>query len=192
MSARDDAPSIHPADRAAWRAWLEANHATARGVHVVSWRSRTGRPRLEYEDAISEALCFGWVDSSGGVIDEERARLYFAPRRPGSVWAASNRARVARLIADGQMTPAGLAAVERAKADGSWTVLEAAEQLEVPADLAGALDARPQAAANFAAFPPSARKMALSWIATAKRAETRTRRIAEVADAAARNERKPV
>lgn len=192
MSARDDAPSIHPADRAAWRAWLEANHATARGVHVVSWRSRTGRPRLEYEDAISEALCFGWVDSSGGVIDEERARLYFAPRRPGSVWAASNRARVARLIADGQMTSAGLAAVERAKADGSWTVLEAAEQLEVPADLAGALDARPQAAANFAAFPPSARKMALSWIATAKRAETRTRRIAEVADAAARNERKPV
>lgn len=191
MTARDDAPSIHPADRAAWRAWLEANHAIVRGVHLVSWRSRTGRARLEYEDAICEALCFGWVDSSGGVIDEERARLYFAPRRPGSVWAASNRARVAQLIAAGQMTPAGLAAVERAKADGSWTVLEAAEQLEVPSDLAAALDGQPPAAANFAAFPPGARKMALAWIATAKRAETRDRRIAAIVDGALRNERVP-
>ncbi len=168
MTARDDVPSIHPADRAAWR-------------------PRTRRPRLEYEDAICEALCFGWVDSSGGVIDEERAKLYFAPRRPGSVWAGSNRGRVAQLIADGQMTPAGLATVERAKADGSWTVLEAAEQPNVPPDLV----ARPSAAVNFAAFPPSARKMALSWIATAKRAERRERRIAAVADEAMRNERVP-
>lgn len=191
MTARDDAPSIHPEDRAAWRAWLEANHATARGVHLVSWRSRTGRARLEYEDAICEALCFGWVDSSGGVIDDERARLYFAPRRPGSVWAASNKARVERLVAAGQMTEAGFAAIERAKADGSWTVLDGPERLEMPHDLAAALDARPPAAATFAAFPPSARKMSLAWVATAKRPETREKRIAAIAEAAARNERMP-
>jgi uncharacterized protein YdeI (YjbR/CyaY-like superfamily) len=189
MSVRDDAPHIQPANRAEWRAWLEANAATARGVFVVSWRPRTGRPRLEYDDAIEEALCFGWVDSSGGVIDDERARLYFAPRRPGSVWAASNKARVIRLCEAGQMTPAGLAVIERAEADGSWEVLDGPERLEMPADFAAALDARPPAAANFAAFPPSARKMALAWIATAKRTETRSRRVAAVADAAFRGER---
>lgn len=191
MTARDDAPSIHPADRAEWRAWLEANHATARGVNLVSWRARTGRPRLEYEDAICEALCFGWVDASGGVIDEERGRLYYAPRRPGSVWAASNKARVEQLEAAGLMTDAGRAAIERAKADGSWTVLDGPERLEMPDDLARALAAQPSAAANFAAFPPSARKMALSWVATAKRPETRERRIVSIADAAGRNERMP-
>jgi uncharacterized protein YdeI (YjbR/CyaY-like superfamily) len=191
MTVRDDAPSIQFDDRAAWRAWLEANHASARGVHVVSWRPRTGRPRLEYEDAIEEALCFGWVDSSGGVVDDERSQLYFAPRRPRSVWAASNRARVERLAAAGLMTQAGLAAIERAKRDGSWAILDAAERMEVPADLAAALDERPGAAAAFAAFPPGARKMALAWIATARRPETRARRIADVADGAARNERKP-
>jgi uncharacterized protein YdeI (YjbR/CyaY-like superfamily) len=189
MSVRDDAPHIQPADRAAWRAWLEANHATARGVIVVSWRPQTGRPTLEYEAAICEALCFGWVDSTGGVLDEERARLYFAPRRPGSVWAASNKARVARLEAEGLMTPAGMAVIERAKADGSWTVLDSSERMEVPADLDAALAARPSASSNFAAFPPGARKMALGWIATAKRPETRERRITAVAEAAARGER---
>jgi uncharacterized protein YdeI (YjbR/CyaY-like superfamily) len=191
MSVRDEAPHIHPADRAEWRGWLEANHASARGVFVVSWRPKTGRPTLDYEDAIQEALCFGWVDSSGGVVDDERARLYFAPRRPGSVWAASNKARVERLVAAGRMTAAGRAAIERARADGSWTVLDGAERLEVQPDLAKALAANPVSEANFAAFPPSARKMAIAWIATAKRQETRDRRIAEVVEAAARNERRP-
>jgi len=191
MSVRDEAPSIQFNDRAAWRAWLEANHAAARGVHVISWRPRTGKPRLEYDDAIEEALCFGWVDSSGGVIDDERAKLYFAPRRPGSVWAASNKARVERLRAAGLMTAAGESVIERAQADGSWTVLDSAERLEMPADLNAALDARPLAAEQFAAFPPGARKMALAWIATAKRPETRERRVAEVAEGAASNERKP-
>lgn len=191
MTIRDDAPSIQFDDRASWRSWLEANHATARGVHVISWRPRTGKLRLEYDDAIEEALCFGWVDSSGGVIDEERAQLYFAPRRPRSVWAASNKARVERLRGAGLMTPAGEAVIERAIADGSWTVLDTAERLEVPEDLAVALADRPDAAANFAAFPPGARKMALAWVATAKRPDTRERRITEVADGASRNERKP-
>lgn len=189
MTAHDDAPHIQPPDRAAWRAWLQANHATAKGVWVVSWRSRTGRATLGYEAAVEEALCFGWIDGTGGTVDDERGRLYFAPRRRGSVWAASNRARVERLVAAGRMMPAGLAAVERAKADGSWTVLEASERLEVPADLEAALAERPPAAAFFAALPPSTRKMALGWIATAKRPETRARRIAAVADAAARDER---
>jgi uncharacterized protein YdeI (YjbR/CyaY-like superfamily) len=184
-----DAPHVEADDRATWRAWLEANHATASGVWLVTWRPRSGRVGLDYEAAIEEALCVGWVDGTGGTVDQDRGKLYFAPRKPRSVWAASNKARVERLVRDGRMMPAGMAAIERAKANGSWSVLDGPERLEVPDDLAAALAARPPAPANFAGFPPSSRKMLLGWIATARRDETRAARVAEVAEAAARNER---
>jgi len=189
MSALDNAPLLQPEDRAAWRAWLEANHATVRGVWLVTWRARSGRQALDYEACIEEALCFGWVDGTAGTVDEDRGKLYFSQRRPRSVWAATNKARVERLIASGRMQPAGLAAIERAKADGSWTVLDGPERLEVPPDLAAALDAHPPAAERFAAFPPSARKQMLSWVAMAVRPETRASRIEQIAVKAARNER---
>jgi uncharacterized protein YdeI (YjbR/CyaY-like superfamily) len=189
MSALDDAPQVHADDRATWRAWLEAHHATAKGAWLVTWRPRSGRVGLHYEAAIEEALCFGWVDSTGGRVDDDRGKLYFAPRKPRSGWAATNKARVERLIADGRMAPAGLAAVERARANGSWEVLDSVERLEIPGDLATALEAHPLAAANFAGFPPSARKQLLGWIAFAMRPETRAARIRQVAEAAARNER---
>jgi uncharacterized protein YdeI (YjbR/CyaY-like superfamily) len=192
MSALDDAPLFQPEDRAAWRDWLQANHATARGVWFVSWRPRSGRPPgVDYEAAIEEALCFGWVDSTGGTLDAERGKLYFAPRKARSPWAASNKTRVERLIADGRMAPAGMAAIDRAKSNGSWELLDGVERLEVPDDLAAALDANPPAATNFGAFPPSARKMALWWVVQAQRPETRAARIAKVSEAAARNEREP-
>jgi uncharacterized protein YdeI (YjbR/CyaY-like superfamily) len=189
MSALDDAPLVQPEDRAAWRAWLEANHATERSVWLVTWRTRSGRKGLEYEAAIEEALCFGWVDGTAGTVDEDRGKLYFAQRKPRSVWAATNKARVERLIASGRMQPAGLAAIDRAKADGSWSVLDGPERLEVPVDLRDALAARPPAAEQFAAFPPSARKLMLSWVATAVRPETRASRIEQIAVKAARGER---
>lgn len=189
MPAPSDVPQIQFDDRAAWRTWLEANHRTARGVWLITWRARTGRSTLSYEAMIEEALCFGWVDGTGGTVDADRGKLYFAPRKPRSVWAASNKARVEKLIAQGRMTPAGLAAIERARANGSWQILESSDRLEVPDDLAAALAAQPPAAANFAAFPPSTRKMLLGWLATAVRPETRTRRIEKIATAAARNER---
>ncbi len=189
MSALDDAPLVHADDRATWRAWLEANHATSSGVWLVTWRRRSGRPGLDYEAAIEEALCFGWVDSTAGRVDDDRGKLYFAPRKPRSGWAATNKARIERLIAEGRMAPAGLSALERAKANGSWEVLDSVERLDVPADLAAALAARSPAAVNFAAFPPSARKQMLGWVALARRPETRATRIRQIADAAARNER---
>lgn len=189
MSALDDAPFVHADDRATWRAWLVANHATATGAWLVTWRRRSGRAGLDYEAAVEEALCVGWVDSTGGRFDDDRGKLYFAPRKPRSVWAASNKARVERLIRDGLMLPAGLAAIERAKSNGSWEVLDRVERLEVPPDLALALAGHDAAAANFDAFPPSARRMLLAWIATAMRPETRAARVSRVAAAAARNER---
>ncbi len=189
MSALDDAPLVHTDDRATWHAWLEANHGTARGAWLVTWRPRSGRRGLDYEAAIEEALCFGWVDSTSGRFDDDRGKLYFAPRKPRSLWAASNKARIERLIAAGQMAPAGMAAIERAKANGSWEVLDSVERLEVPHDLAAALAAHPPGAACFEAFPPSARKNLLAWVAMAVRPETRAARVARIAASAARNER---
>ena len=189
MSALDRAPVVQPDDRPSWRAWLEANHATAGGAWLVTWRPRSGRVGLDYEAAVEEALCFGWVDSTSRRFDDDRRGLYFAPRKPRSVWAASNKRRVERLIADGRMAPTGLAAIERAQANGSWTSLDTAERLEVPDDLATAFADHPPAAVNFAAFPPSTRKMLLGWVAIARRPQTRATRIAKVAEAASRNER---
>ena len=140
MSALSDAPLVDFQDRGAWRSWLEANHATSKGVWLVMKR-REARTLL-YEMAVEEALCFGWIDSTAGRVDEERGKQYFAPRKSNSGWAATNKARLERLIAAGRMSPAGLAAIERAKANGSWTLLDSVERLEVPPDLAAALDAR--------------------------------------------------
>ncbi len=188
MAGIDDAPLVQADDRATWRAWLEANQAIETGAWLVTWRRGHG-PVLDYGEAVEEALCFGWVDSRGGKVDEHRTKLYFAPRKPRSAWSASNKARVERLIAAGLMRPAGLAAIERAKENGSWSVLDEVEQGIVPQDLGAALAAHPPAADRFAAFPWSARREILVWIASAKRPETRSVRITETAIRAARNER---
>jgi uncharacterized protein YdeI (YjbR/CyaY-like superfamily) len=181
--------SIHPHTLADWRAWLEANHSRAEGVWLISYKQAGGRAAFSYEAAVEEALCVGWIDGQAKTLDGERTMLWFAPRRPGSVWAKSNKERVARLITDGRMTPAGLAKIEAAKADGSWTLLDSVDRLEVPADLAAALDNYPDARAHFDAFPRSARHGILGWIALAKRPETRAKRIAETARLAQENVR---
>lgn len=188
MPGMQDAPQVHADDRATWRAWLEANHALASGAWLISWRRGHG-PELDYGEAVEEALCFGWVDSTGGRFDEHRGKLYFAPRKARSMWSASNKERVERLIASGLMRPAGLAAIEQAKANGYWTILDEVERGVVPPDLAAALAAHPPAAERFAAFPWSARRAILVWLVDAKKPETRAARVLETAVRAARNER---
>ena len=126
MSALDDAPEVHADDPAAWRAWLEANHAVVRGAWLIMRRERAGRESLGYEAAVEEALCFGWVDSTRRRLDDERNKLYFAQRKPSSPWAATNKARVERLITDGRMAPAGLAPTS-CQGEGSWATLDSPE-----------------------------------------------------------------
>jgi uncharacterized protein YdeI (YjbR/CyaY-like superfamily) len=189
VSPLADAPQVFVEDRETWRDWLAANHDTSTGVWLVTWRSQSGRRRLPYEEAVEEALCFGWVDGTAGTVDEDRGKQYFSPRKPNSGWAATNKARVERLIAEGRMAPAGLAAIERARANGSWELLDSVERLEIPPDLAAALEALPPAAVNFAAFPASVRKQALASLVMARRPETRADRARRIAEAAARNER---
>jgi uncharacterized protein YdeI (YjbR/CyaY-like superfamily) len=116
----EDHELVHIETRAKWRRWLAANHASAPGVWLVSWKRPTGKPRVGYDESVEEALCFGWIDSLAKSIDDERSRQLFTPRRPKSGWSPSNVARVERLLAAGLMEPAGIAAVEDAKARGAW------------------------------------------------------------------------
>jgi uncharacterized protein YdeI (YjbR/CyaY-like superfamily) len=187
--APDGRPMVEPADRAAWRTWLIANHARGTGTYLVTYRPSTGRELLDYEAAVEEALCVGWIDSKAGRLDDERNLLWFSPRSPRSGWSRSNKERVARLSAADQMLPAGLAAVDEAKQRGTWTMLDEVEDLIVPPDLAAAFDARPPARANWDAFSRSTRRAILVWIVQAKRSETRFARVAETATLAARNEK---
>jgi len=187
--APDGRPWVHPLDRAAWRAWLIANHATSRGAYLVTWRSATGRPAVSYGDAVEEALCVGWVDSKAGKIDDERSILWFTARRPGSGWSRPNKQRIERLTAAGLMLPAGVAAIEEAKRRGTWELLDAVEDLVVPDDLGAAFVANPGAREQWDGFSRSARRAILEWIVQAKRPETRAKRIDETARLAARGEK---
>src|SRR5215218_70146 len=186
---REDGGRLHPGGRPEWRAWLAAHHAASDGVWLVLWRRGSGRTGLTYEEAVLEALCFGWIDGRASGLDEERTMLRFSPRRRGSGWARSNKLRVDRLLAEGLMTEAGLALVEEAKRDGSWTKLDAVEDLVVPDDLAAALAAQPGARETWDGFSRSVRRAALLRIVEAKRPETRAKWVAETARLTARGER---
>lgn len=180
---------VQPGSVDEWRAWLAEHHARPTGVWLVTWKVGSGGPRITYDESVEQALCFGWVDSLGRALDAERTMLWFAPRKRRSGWSRPNKLRVERLLAAGLMAPAGLAVVEAAQADGSWTLLDAVEDLVVPDDLAAAFAAHPPAAERWEAFPRSAKRGILEWIVQAKRPETRAKRIAETAEKAAVNER---
>jgi uncharacterized protein YdeI (YjbR/CyaY-like superfamily) len=186
----DDRETVYPRSRAAWRAWLRKHHATSPPVWLVYDKKRGGgRRNLAYGDAVEEALCFGWIDSLMRPHDEGRYKQLFSPRRARSGWSKINKERVARMTEAGLMTPAGLAKVESAQRDGSWTKLDAMEALRVPDDLKRAWARIPKARRHFLAFAPSYRKGALWWIASAKRPETRAKRIAEIVRRAALNQK---
>lgn len=177
------------ADRNRWRSWLESNHGTSGGIWLVYYKVKSGVPSVTYDQAVEEALCFGWIDSRVNPVDERRYRQVFTPRKAGSTWSKLNKERIERLAADGRIAAAGWAVIERAKADGTWTVLDDVEALLLPDDLVAALDAQPVARANWEAFPDSAKKPALYGILSAKRPETRHRRIEKIVERALRNER---
>jgi uncharacterized protein YdeI (YjbR/CyaY-like superfamily) len=182
MGRLDDAEQVQPTTREEWRAWLEANHQTSPGVWLVSFTKASGRPQVAYEDVVQELLCFGWDDSTTRQVDNERSALYVAPRKKGSTWAATNKARVEQLIAEGRMTDAGLAVIDRAKADGSWTVLDSVEALEIPDDLAQAFASHPEVAARYEALGTGGKKQVLWSVVSAKRPETRAARIQRIID----------
>ena len=180
-------PSYQPKTRAEWRKWLATNHAASQGVRLVIIKKNAAVAGITYSDAVEEALCFGWIDGVTNSVDEQRYKLYMSPRKPGSVWSRLNKQRIRKLIKDGSMTPTGLAKIETAKKDGSWTQLDAIDKLVMPEDLLEQFSANAEARRNFEAFSDSSKKMILFWIASAKREETRRKRIDETVRLAAQN-----
>jgi len=153
-------------------------------VWLVSFTKASGKAQLQYEDTILELLCFGWVDSQTRKIDNERSAIYVAPRRKGGTWAGTNKARVAALIDQGLMQPAGMAVIERAKADGSWTILDSVEALEVPDDLAAAMRMHPDVAAHYEGLSKTDKKQLLWSLVSAKKPETRAARLQRFVESA--------
>lgn len=181
--------SVHPKTRAEWRQWLEKHHTRTEGVWLITYKKATGKPRVEYEEAVEEALCFGWIDSKANKLDDERSMLWMSPRKPGTGWSRPNKERIERLTAAGLIAPAGLAKIEAARKDGSWEALDAVEALEIPPDLEKAFASYGAAKQNFEAFPRSVKRAILEWISNAKKPETRAKRVEETARLAGENRR---
>ena len=185
----DDYPQVEVTSREEWREWLSANHLDARGCWCVTFKKSSGGPYVAYDELVEEAIAHGWIDSQARAVDAERSSLLMTPRKPKSGWSRPNKERVKKLLKEGLMTPAGQAAIDVAKENGSWSALDDVENLVEPPELREALDADPEARRHWDAFPRSAKRAALEWISTAKRPETRERRIAETTRLSAQNER---
>ncbi len=171
---------LTPATRAEWRSWLAANWDRRNGLWVVHRKKASGLEGPLYDDLVEEALCFGWIDSQSRRVDDDRKIQWFSPRRPGGLWSALNRDRIEHLIRQGLMTDVGQAAIDRAKADGSWSQTDEVDALIVPPDLEAAFDGAPEARHAYEQLFDSAKKQHLWAVYSAKRPETRAKRIAEV------------
>jgi len=185
----DDLEQVLVTSRAELHAWLAANADTSPSIWLVTYRAGSGKPAPSYDDVIEEALCFGWIDSTIRRRDEESSMLLLTSRKPRSTWSAANKRRLEHLIPSGMVTERGMHAIEVAKANGSWSLLDPVERLEVPDDLAAALDARPVARRFFDAMPAGVRKQHLWFVISAKRPETRAARIEKVVHANAEGRR---
>ncbi|MFD2080305.1 Uncharacterized conserved protein YdeI, YjbR/CyaY-like superfamily, DUF1801 family [Actinopolymorpha cephalotaxi] len=168
-----------------WRAWLTRHSRTEKETWLVIQHKDSGTPSVRYAEAIEQALCFGWIDGLHRRNDVSSSRLRFSPRTPRSTWSPLNRRRAERMIELGRMTEQGRAVVDLARANGTWQVLPDGDGSDLPEDLRVALAENPSARANFQAFAPSSRRLILGWIATAKRPDTRRRRITRTVDLAA-------
>jgi uncharacterized protein YdeI (YjbR/CyaY-like superfamily) len=186
----DDPPELVVADAAAWHDWLSENHTDPAGVWLVLARKGTTHPTsLTYDQALEEALCHGWIDGQVRRRDVGTFRQRYTPRRSRSPWSQRNVEIIARLTGEGRMHPAGLAEVERAKGDGRWEAAYPGQaDIEVPDDLAAALGSDPRAAAMFEILTKQNRYAVLLRVHSAKRADTRERRITQFVEMLARGE----
>jgi uncharacterized protein YdeI (YjbR/CyaY-like superfamily) len=171
---------LHVTDRDSWRLWLEENHAREKEIWLVYFKKHTGKPRVSYDDAVEEALCFGWIDSTVRKVDSDRYCQKFTPRKEHSNWSRLNKQRVKKLIKNGRMAKPGLDKIKTAKANGSWDSLSAAEQsFEMPAELADGLGRNKEAKIFFDSLAPSFQKHYIAWVASARKMATKRKRASE-------------
>lgn len=177
---------FYPKSQTAWRKWLEKNHLSKQAVWLVYYTKKSGKKSITWSDAVDEALCFGWIDSKIIKADEEASHQYFSRRKPKSTWSKINKDKVERLIATGQMAEAGLASIEVARQNGSWTILDEVEALIIPPDLEAAFAGKPSSKTFYQSLGKTAQKLILSWLVLAKTPETRKKRISEIIESAAK------
>ncbi|MCF0065186.1 YdeI/OmpD-associated family protein [Dyadobacter chenwenxiniae] len=189
METKNDIKAFYAPSRKEWREWLSQNSQTEKSVWLIIYHKNSKTPSVYYPESIEEALCFGWIDSKSVKRDAESSYLMFTPRKVSGKWSAVNKERVERLTAAGLMTPQGQALIDLAKETGTWEALVDAENAVIPPDLQELLDKNEAALKNFLAFPPSAKRLILTWISDAKRPETRQQRVTMTAEKAAENVR---
>lgn len=177
--------TICPANCQQWREWLQENHDKRQSVWLIYYKKKSNMPTITWSDAVDQALCFGWIDSKAQSIDEEKFMQFFSRRKANSTWSKVNKEKIQRLTKEGLMTKAGYKIIEIAKQNGSWTILDAAEELIIPEDLEKEFQKRTGSKDYFLSLSRSNRKNMLHWIALAKRQETRLKRILEIAELAA-------
>ncbi|MFX0202868.1 MAG: YdeI family protein [Candidatus Hodarchaeota archaeon] len=172
-----------------WRSWLDENHAEEQAIWLIIQKKASTKPGIHYEDAVLEAIAYGWIDGKMHRLNDDEFVQLFTPRRRNSVWSLNNRGRAERLISEGRMTPAGLRTVEEAKQNGRWDTAYSSRRgaVSIPRDVIEALKKNKEAHENFESFPPSARFMYIHWINEAKRRDTRERRIFTVVDRSEKN-----
>lgn len=180
---------FYPRNKKEWRNWLRKNHVTRDAVYLIMYKKQTGMPSLNWSDAVDEALCFGWIDSTARPIDDEKYKQYFTKRKPQSTWSKINKVKVEKLLQEGLMAEAGLAIIELAKQNGSWTILDEVEELIIPKDLELAFKKHKGSKTFFESISKSIRKAMLQWLVLAKRPETRQNRINEIAELAGKGMR---
>ena len=185
MADISSADIFFAADRAAWREWLTGHHGSATFVWLLIHKKHVDESSVSYDEAVEEALCWGWIDGLTKRWDERSYAVRFTPRKPGSVWSESNVARVARMIEQGRMTPAGMALVDEAKRRGTWDNAASGRLDVTPPDLEAALAGVPAAAERWETWASTHRRQYVYWVLDAKRPETRARRIADVVRRAA-------
>lgn len=181
---------LHMTDRSRWRSWLEKNHDTKDEVWLIFYKKHTGKPNVTYDEAVEEALCFGWIDSIVKRIDDEKFARKFTPRKIGSKWSESNRKRADKMITQGKMMKAGLELVNEAKKRGEWNVASLPRSSSaIPAYIEDALRSNEKALGNFRKLAPSYKRQYAGWVDSAAKEDTRKRRLSEVIRVLEKNEK---
>ena len=184
MQQKEEIETFYPSTQADWREWLQENHLSKQSVWLIYYKKKSKISSISWSEAVDEALCFGWIDSTARPIDEEKYMQFFTKRKAKSVWSKVNKDKVEKLIAAGKMRQAGFDSIERAKQNGSWTILDEVEELIIPEDLDAAFQANEGSKDFFMSLSKSAKKMILYWLVSAKQQSTRQKRINEIAELA--------
>jgi uncharacterized protein YdeI (YjbR/CyaY-like superfamily) len=175
---------FYPKNRQEWREWLQDNHNKKQSVWLIYYKKKSNIPTVIYSEAVDEALCFGWIDSKSKPLDEHKFMQFFSRRKEKSVWSKVNKEKIERLTRECLMTKAGYEIIETAKQNGSWTILDEAESLIIPADLEKEFQKRNNAKEYFLSLSRSDKRNILQWLVLAKRQETREKRITEIVELA--------